>query len=520
MVRLLIYSFISGLLFFLSWPTKFFILTPLIFIAFVPLFLIQNEVKIKNKNSINVFLFSYISFLIFNFFTTFWVEKAEPAIVGEGLFAVLCNAFFMSLVFYFSHIFQKKIKFISSLFFLSFFWIGFEILHMNWDLNWPWLTLGNVFSEHPIWIQWYSYTGVLGGSLWVLAINYLIFKTYLNFPYKSSLKLKDNLFVLAGIFLPIIISCIIYFSFVYSGNNINILVAQSNIDPNSEKFSKQAYINEKVIFHDLTKGVNDSINYIIFPETYLSTPFTILNNNPIDYNRNQISYITRLVEDYPNLNIIIGGTIYHLIDGYKDYRMRPYKLFNSALQINSKDITYSHKSKLVPGAEQLPFKNFLKFFLQDNFLNLAGGAGNFSIQDTISLFSHKDKIVATLVCYESVFPNYVRECIKKGAQAIFIITNDGWWGDSQGRKQHNSYARIRAIETRRYVVRSANTGISSVINPLGKFEHTLNYNTSDSFIHSIKLLSFKTFYVKHGNFLIFIYLATILLFNLIRKNKN
>jgi len=227
-----------------------------------------------------------------------------------------------------------------------------------------------------------------------------------------------------------------------------------------------------------------------------------------------------LVEDYPDLHVSIGATIYHVIDGYKDYKKRPYKLYNSALQINSKEIQYYHKSKLVPGAEQLPFKEFLNVFLKDNFLKLAGGAGNLSIQDSTSLFSYKGNKIATLVCYESVFPNHVREFINKGAQAIFIITNDGWWGDSQGRKQHNSYARIRAIETRRYVVRSANTGISSVVNPLGQFEHSLDYNTSDSFIHSINLLSFKTFYVKHGNILIFIYLVAILLFGIIRKNKN
>jgi len=519
MIRLFLYSCISGLLFFLSWPTNFFLLTPLIFIAFVPLFLIQRDVIIKKKNSRNIIFFSYISFLIFNFLTTFWVEKASPAF-GEGLFAVLCNAFFMSLVFYFFHILQKKIKFISPLFFLSFFWIGFEILHMNWNLNWPWLTLGNVFSEHPNWVQWYSYTGVLGGSVWVLGVNYLIFKTYLNFPYKSSLRLKENMYVLSSIFLPILVSFFIHLSFDYFGGKANVLVAQSNIDPNSEKFSKNAYENEKAIFYELTNEISDSINYIIFPETYLSTPFSIINNNLIDYNRNQISYITRLAEGYPDLNIIIGATIYHVIDGYKDYKERPYKLYNSALQINSKEIQYYHKSKLVPGAEQLPFEGFLKLFLKDNFLKLAGGAGNLSIQDSISLFSHKNNKIATLVCYESVFPNHVRKFIKKGAQAIFIITNDGWWGDSQGRKQHNSYARMRAIETRRYVVRSANTGISSVINPIGQFEHSLNQNTLGSFIHSIKLLSFKTFYVKHGNILIFIYLATILLFGIIRKNKN
>jgi len=511
-IKLFFYSFISGFLFFLSWPTNSFIFTPLIFIAFVPLFLIQREVKINNSSSLYVLLFSYVAFLIFNFSTTFWVEKASPAF-GEGVFAVCCNAFFMSLVFYLFHFFQKKTRFISPLFFLSFFWIGLELLHVNWDLNWPWLTLGNVFSEHPNWIQWYSYTGVFGGSLWVLGVNYLIFKTYLNFPYENVLKLKENLFVLCAIFSPIIFSGIIYFSFNYSGDNVNVLVAQTNIDPNS-KFNNQSWKYEKEMFYQLTNQVNDNIDYILFPETYLSTQFTIINDDPIQYNRNQIAHITRMLEKYKKLNIILGATI----DQFSDYSNL--KKYNSALQINSDTIQYYHKSKLVPGAEQLPFKSVLKYFLKGNFLQLAGGAGNLSIQDSISVFTFNDNKVAALICYESVFPNHVRKFIKEGAQAIFIITNDGWWGDSQGRKQHNSYACIRAIETRRYVVRSANTGISSVINPLGKFEHSLNFNTMDSFIHSIKLLSFKTFYVKHGNFLIFIYLVAILIFGVIRKNKN
>ena len=93
----------------------------------------------------------------------------------------------------------------------------------------------------------------------------------------------------------------------------------------------------------------------------------------------------------------------------------------------------------------------------------------------------------------------MRKFIKKGAQAIFIITNDGWWGASKGRVQHNSYARIRAIESRRYVVRSANTGISSIISPRGDFVRQMKSNTEGSFVEKIPFLSYKTFYVKYGN---------------------
>ena len=514
MLQLIFKSFISGLLFYFSWPTNFTILTPLIFFAFIPLLLIQKEVETKKNGNIIFFICCYISFLIFNFTTTFWVEKASPAF-GEGLFAVLCNSLFMSIVLYFFHICKKNIKLISPLFFLSFFWVLFEILHFNWELNWPWLTLGNAFSELPSWIQWFSYTGVLGGSLWVILINYCIYNIYVFYLDFGHVQIKKLIYILFLIIIPISCSLILSLSFKYSGKKINVLVAQTNLDPNT-KFENQSWKFEKKLFYDLTNNVTDSIDYVIFPETYLSTQFTLINDKPIQYNRNQIAHIIRMVEKYKNLNIILGATIDHFLDGQK------IKKYNSVLQINSDSLSYYHKSKLVPGAEQLPFRNYLKYFFKDNFLSLAGGAGNLSVQDSISLIEFNDNKIASLVCYESVFPNHVREFIDKGAQAIFIITNDGWWGDSQGRKQHNSYARIRAIENRRYVVRSANTGISSVINPLGYFEKIIDPNKTDTFITPISLLSSKTFYVKYGNILIFIYLAVVLVLSIIinRKNKD
>ena len=117
------------------------------------------------------------------------MERASPDF-GEGFFAVLCNSLFMTITFLLYCIIHRwvlkyfsknrfRIKVIG-LFLISIFWIGFELLHMTWDLNWPWLTLGNVFADQPSWIQWYSYTGVLGGTIWVLIFNYIFFQTYLN----------------------------------------------------------------------------------------------------------------------------------------------------------------------------------------------------------------------------------------------------------------------------------------------------------------------------------------------------
>ena len=91
------------------------------------------------------------------------------------LFAILVNSLLMTIVFSFYKIVSQKINSKLSLLFLVSLWISFEKFHLNWDFSWPWLNLGNVFSEKTSWIQWYEYTGSFGGTLWVLAINIFIY---------------------------------------------------------------------------------------------------------------------------------------------------------------------------------------------------------------------------------------------------------------------------------------------------------------------------------------------------------
>ena len=493
MKKYFFYSLISGLFFFISWPPTFSCLVLFIFFSFIPLFLIERDLNIKNKSIFWIFPFSYLTFFIFNFSTTFWVEKASPDF-GEGLFAVLCNSLFMAITFllycicskyvikYFHNYF--RVKFLR-LFIFSACWIGFELLHMNWDLNWPWLTLGNIFSDHPILIQWYSYTGVLGGTVWVLILNYVFFQTYLNFPYKNKLKLKDHLILVILFFLPFIFSVVMYYNFHDNGDGVNVLVAQPNIDSHKKK----QYISQNYLSNLIDTNLNESVDYVVFPESFLKN----LKNSFVfeDY-----------LKKYKKTNFIFGLPI-----------IKDNKKYNAAAQINlNNPHQYHYKSKLVPGPELTPFSSALQPLL--DFSGLSLQLGGLSKGDSINVFYSTDSLycVAPIICYESIFPNYVRKFVNKGAQAIFVITNDGWWGNSKGRVQHNSYARIRAIETRRYVVRSANTGISSVINPKGNFLQKIPQNTEGSFVEKIYFLSDKTFYVKYGNILIFCYLASFIFF--------
>jgi apolipoprotein N-acyltransferase len=104
-----------------------------------------------------------------------------------------------------------------------------------------------------------------------------------------------------------------------------------------------------------------------------------------------------------------------------------------------------------------------------------------------------------MICYESVYPDFVRQFVQRGAQFLVIITNDSWWGNTSGAYQHASYASIRAIENRRWIVRAANGGISGFIDPSGAFRHTTQLYTAATFHGSIEPRTELTFYAQHGD---------------------
>ncbi len=164
--------FLTGIFLSLGWPTYG---SPLLlFIALVPLLDFVQQVRnssLKHKNR-TVFVYSYAAFLIWNIWTTWWIYNSS---FFGAAFAIICNSSFYAILITIYHWSLKrfKIQFLASAFLIT-AWISFEKFHLFWDFSWPWLNLGNAFSEYIYWIQWYEYTGVFGGSLWVLIIRVLL----------------------------------------------------------------------------------------------------------------------------------------------------------------------------------------------------------------------------------------------------------------------------------------------------------------------------------------------------------
>ena len=131
------------------------------------------------------------------------------------------------------------------------------------------------------------------------------------------------------------------------------------------------------------------------------------------------------------------------------------------------------------------------------------GISNWARGKDTTVFRLRNGITfSTLICYESVFPDYVRRFVKKGADFLVIITNDGWYGKSSGPYQHAAYAILRAVENRRSVVRAANTGISEFIDPYGRYigkQTRLDERTT--LAAEIPIDEQVTFYTEHGDWI-------------------
>lgn len=501
-------SIISGLLLCAAWsglPIAW-----VMFIAFVPLlFILQNLLNSDKKyKGSKFFAFSFLSFFIWNLITTWWVSIAT---IEGGVAAVVCYSIFMALTMRLIFVvFRKLGKKYGYIAFIV-FWISYEYIFMNSDVAWPWLILGNAFAYNISLIQWYEFVGHIGGTAWILLINVLIFELIQRIFNKNIKKkiLMPILIVCTLIFIPIIYSLIRYYTYKEVGKDINVVVIQPNIDPYNEKFDGLPIEEQlNIILEEANKLADSDVDYFIAPETAIPKD---IYEDEITSN-SQIIYLKSFLEYYPKAKILIGvatRSFYPNGEG-KTETARKFKnsedyfdIHNSSIQLDtSPEIQIYHKSRLVPGAEIMPFPKIFGF-LQDIFFDFGGTTGTTAGQKDREVFLDKTNgtNVAVPICYESVFGEFVAEFSKNGANFIAIITNDGWWGDTQGYRQHENYAKLRAVESRKAIARSANTGISCFINQRGDVEQTLAWNKKGALKQIIKANDKITFYAKYGDFI-------------------
>lgn len=474
----------------------------MIFIAWVPLLLVEDHVLNSHYRSGKVFIHAYLAFFIFNIGSTWWVWNASA---GGAVLAIVLNSLFMTLAFYAYHLTKKYVGHKEGYLSLPIYWIAYEYFHHNWEMSWTWLSMGNYFSITPAWVQWYSYTGIFGGTLWILIVNLMVYRIYQNRFFKGESWRIQTPLIWTGflmVVIPISISIYSYFSYEEKGREIEVVALQPNIDPYDEKFvaSLESQLTKLIALAE--QKVSKSTDIVIAPETAISTTFNEEEVKRFPF----FTYLVNKKITLFNKPWLIGASTVRLFD---DKHSRASQLlasgdryieyYNTSLLIDDNNQPhFIHKSKLVPGVEIIPFSNYFPF-LEDLAIDNGGTSVSLGVEAEGMIFQSESLKIAPVVCYESVYGDWVASQCRKGAEFIAVITNDGWWGDTPGYKQHMSFARLRAIENRRSVVRSANTGISCFIDQRGDVSQETGWWVPAVIKGKIKLNEEVTFYTIYGD---------------------
>jgi len=503
-------SILSGLLMGMAWPVNG--VVGLIFIAWIPLLFVRDFVK-NNPQQFSrgaIVLYSYATFLVFNLYSTWWVAYSS---IEGALMAFLLNSLFMALVFGMAHIIDKKLfKERAGFAVLIFFWLSYEYLHMNWELSWSWLNMGNVFSENPRMVQWYNITGALGGSAWLIAINLILFAALRKFfKFEKKIIVAAPNMVLASLvfIIPLLYSNSIYNRELDSDlPTANLMLVQPNVEPYTEAYDLTSNQLVNNMLDVVREHMDSDVELVITPESTIER--SMWEHKMKRYSA--IDSVIQFVNSNPQLDFLMGVSTRRVLSANEEVKAyaRPfpnrdsmfYYKYNTALFIKAhQPLEFYHKAKLVPGVERLPFAAYLKP-IQKFAIDLGGTTGSLGTSDEPMVFDFGEgRKVAPIICYESIYGELVGKFSTYGSGFIAVITNDAWWYESPGHKQHFSYSRLRAIENNQYVVRAANTGTTGVIDNKGNVLSKTEFYTRTAVKCTIPLNNVSTYYAVNGNYL-------------------
>ena len=308
---------------------------------------------------------------------------------GFGILHLLVSVFshwskyhFNGNYFLLYHFVKKYIGAKQGILSFPFLWIAFEHLHHQWQISWPWLTYGNVFSVWPSWVQWYEYTGILGGSLWILSLNILIFKLLVSSDKIVNQKRRIITFSVV-LFFPLLFSLFTYYNYEEQKAPVELLVIQPNIDPYNEKFNGSTLQQVHKIISKSDSLATSNTAFVIAPETTISVS---IHEDQMNRYRH-LSDIRNWLKYNSNIHFLVGAFTRKTFNEKNSRASQKLpasnkyvEYYNSSIVIEDKQqYQVIHKSKLVPGVEQVPFNDWLKFL--DEFSNENGGtSGSLGIE--------------------------------------------------------------------------------------------------------------------------------------------
>jgi len=497
---------LSGVLLAIPWYESLPNIT--IFIGFLPLLLVHDELLRKQAKGKFIVFYSSITFMSWVGLSAWWVYNAT---LFGAIMTVIVPTVLMVPTFLAYHYTRKIGGDKIGMFSFVVYWIAFELFFHNSEIQWPWMTLGNGIGNSIKIIQWYEYTGVLGGSLWILIVNllvYFIYKRLAGKKYKEIILLSSVLTFVA--LIPVIISITIYSKYKEEEKPANVVIVQPSINPYNEKFSGLSNDQQMDIMFNLAEqNIDSTTDYVVCPETAIDDNVweESVTSNP------SIIRIKQFASEHPRIKWISGLTSLKLYKpgdqlsvtarAFSNNKGYYYDYYNSAIQVDTtSNYPIYHKSKLVVGVEMMPYPKQLKI-LEKLSINLGGITGSLGTQPDREVFFSSDRKfgVGPVICFESDFGEFMTGYVKNGANLVFVITNDGWWGNTPGYRQHLTFSQIRAIELRRSIARSANTGISAIINQKGELIDTLGWYKRSVLKGIVNANNQMTFYTRNGDYI-------------------
>ena len=387
---------------------------------------------IKHKFFFKKILYTFPFFIIFNISTTFWLLQSE---LGYSIITYFVNSFIMTCFF----IVSSYIKHKNSKFIFIIIWVFSEWILTKWDLPWPWLIFGNVLGNQWYLIQWYSFFGVYGGSIWLLLTGFILYEILLV----GSSKLK--------IYIVIGLASFPFFSIIFYLIPLSPNIKTENyicyIPERSSLYSSN-YNKTREMFSSLQNIKTIDSCKIFAPEVFYSIKFQEITEGNLSF------FFKNYLKKNSKAQFIIGSEI----------RNDSINKFNGILVIDNKGVLFRTKKKYVPITEYTP-KILTYFFGNSVYLKNKNDDGQKIKQKLKNI---------PFVCYEILFSDFIAKNSYNSNLIVLLSSEDFMQGSYFAKKQYNDIIRIRAIENNRYLIKTSFEGTSLVISPKGNIKETFS----------------------------------------------
>lgn len=455
-------------------------------VGLVPMLWLSEQAGSSRRAWWGVFGWALLFFVAWNLSTIWWIGYAS----WVGPFGATTASSIVGMTAYMLfHSADKRTPRALSYTILIAAWIATEYWYTRGSFSWPWLLLGNAFT-HDIWaIQWYEYTGVFGGTLWVLLCNILI--------YEALRRRVRWYWPAAAAVIPLLISLTIFFTYkVPQERTIRVTAVQPNIDP-YDKFGGMSSADQLNLFMRLAGEAPAGTDVVVLPETAIQGQWdeAYIEQDPaVKAFKGLGPFVVTGAETTRWYDKPATDTARSTADG------RFYDVFNTTLGVAGDVPTQiHHKGKLVIGVENTPTWVFrlMSFLIVD----LGGTVGQIARGEAAPVFVHNGVKMAPAICYEGVYGEYMGRFAREGAEVFCIGSNDAWWGDTPGHRLLFALARVRAVEHRRAVVRAANTGTSGLINSRGDVLAHMEWDEQGTLSGTVELNARRTLYTRSGDYI-------------------